>query len=831
MRSQANVVTIRFSCAQPRSAILCVTGGPERRYDVRPPIATNEVERIAALRRYDLPAASAYDDIARVAARVCGAPIALVSFEDDDRQWLEVPDVLVVPDMLEDPRFVASPRVTGPLEARFYAGAPLITPDGHVIGALCVLDHVPRQLTPEQVDLLRVLARQVVSELELRRSRAAQATTLAERDRVQAVLEQERAFLRRIIDTQPSMVFVKDWDGRFVLVNEALARCYGSTVEGVVGKTDADLNADAAEVVHFVQDDREVMLSRRTKLIPEEPVTSAAGQVGWFSTVKVPLVNEDGTCDKVLGVATDISTQRRALIDLRETEQLHRTLADVAPGFVWTVGADGRFEYVNRTWEEFTGSSCEELNAGGWLRFNHPDELDEVERRWTAALEGGTSFEMELRYRRRDGVFRWMLSRVVPVKDGEGRVTRWVGSSVDIDDLKQVEAARRAGDERLRQAQRLEAVGRLAGGVAHDLNNMLVTILGYSEFVAETLPPADSRREDVEAITEAATRSASLTRQLLAFARRDLVAPRRFDLNAMVRTAERMLRLAVGETVDLRLELPPGELLAYADVSRIEQVLMNLVLNARDAMAGGGRLVIETGRADLDSAYVEQHPGASIEPNRYVLLAVTDTGHGMDRETLARLFEPFFTTKPVGKGTGLGLSTAYGSVKQAGGDIWVESEVGRGSVFKVYLPEADGAADPPLPVGRAAPGEGKVILVVDDADGVRTTTCRSLERVGYRPIAVGTGPEAVELVRVWAEPIDLVLTDVVMPGMSGRELADQLETLRPGLPVLFVSGHTQEDIVRRGLVEEGRPFLAKPFTPDEIAAKVGAVLGRHTSPA
>ena len=306
---------------------------------------------------------------------------------------------------------------------------------------------------------------------------------LAERDRVQAVLEQERAFLRRIIDTQPSMVFVKDWDGRFVMANEALARCYGSTVEGVLGKTDADLNPAAAEVDHFVHDDREVMRTRRIKLIPEESVTTAEGETCWFNTVKVPLVNEDGSCDKVLGVATDISVQKRALSALRETEQLHRTLGDVAPGFVWTVNADGRFEYVNRTWEEFTGSSCDDINANGALRFNHPDEVAEVERRWRASTEQGTPFEMELRYLRRDGACRWMLSRIVPVKDDGGRVARWVGSSVDIDDLKQVEAARRAGDERLRQAQRLEAVGRLAGGVAHDLDNMLVTILGYSEFV------------------------------------------------------------------------------------------------------------------------------------------------------------------------------------------------------------------------------------------------------------------------------------------------------------------------------------------------------------
>jgi CheY-like chemotaxis protein len=247
-------------------------------------------------------------------------------------------------------------------------------------------------------------------------------------------------------------------------------------------------------------------------------------------------------------------------------------------------------------------------------------------------------------------------------------------------------------------------------------------------------------------------------------------------------------------------------------------------------MPDGGRLGIETRRVYLDAAYAEQHPGTPIRHDHYVLLAVSDTGHGMDEETLARVFEPFFTTKPVGKGTGLGLSTAYGSVKQAGGHIWVYSEVGQGTVFKVYLPEAVGAADPPAPSASAAPGEGKVVLVVDDAESVRTTTSRSLERKGYRCLVVETAAEAIELLHDGRQPVDLVLTDVVMPGISGRELADRLEALRPGLPVLFVSGYTEEDILRRGLVEEGRPFLAKPFTPDEIAAKVGLVLSARARP-
>ena len=435
---------------------------------------------------------------------------------------------------------------------------------------------------------------------------------------------------------------------------------------------------------------------------------------------------------------------------------------------------------MNRTWKEFTGSSLDELNAHGWSRFNHPDELAEVERRWSAAAAGGTTFEMELRYRRRDGVYRWMLARVVPVKDETGRVTRWVGSSVDIEELKRMEADRRAADERLRQAERLEAVGRLAGGVAHDLNNMLVAILGYSEFVATGLAPGDERRSDVEAIADAAGRAAALTRQLLAFARRDLVDPRLFDLNALVRGTERMLRLSVGEGIEVEFALADGELMTWADPTRIEQVLLNLVLNARDAMPSGGRLRIETGRTSIDAASRARPADSALRPGAYVCLTVADSGHGMDHATLAQVFEPFFTTKPFGQGTGLGLSSAYGSVKQAGGHITARSEPGQGAAFTVYLPESR-AGDDVRTAERegAAGGAGRTILVVDDAEPVRITTARALEQGGYRCVVASSGAEALEILASGRHRVDLVLTDVVMPGIGGRALAERLRDPAP----------------------------------------------------
>lgn len=813
-------------------------------------IPENQPQRLIALRRYgilDSLPEPAFDDITRIVARVCGTPVALISLVDECRQWFKSatgldltetpleqsfcayailqPEMLVVPDTLRDDRFATNPLVTNPPHFRFYAGAPLLTSDGLPLGTLCVLDHTPRTWTNEQSDFLQVLARQVMTLIEHRQSVVTQARAMEERGLAEAALRQERAFLRKVIDTQPSLVFVKDWDGRFVLSNQAVAHCYGSTVDDIVGRTDADLNGKAEEVSHFVRDDREVMSTRRVKIIPEEPVTSADGEVRWFSTVKVPLVNDDGSCNSLLGVATDITAQRRAVAALVDSERLHRTLGDVAPGFIWTVNAEGRFEYANRTWEEFTGSSCDDLNANGWQRFNHPDELAEVERRWSEAAQQGRPFEMELRYRRRDGEFRWMLSRIVPVTDDAGQVSRWVGSSVDIHDLKELEAARRANDDRLKQAQRLEAIGRLAGGVAHDLNNMLVAILGYADFLGQSFSAGDERLRDLQAITKAASQSASLTRQLLAFARRDMIEPRRFDVNALVRANERILQLAVGEGVALEFDLAERTLLTYADMSRIEQVLMNLCLNARDAIVAQGRIRIQSASVYLDESSGARHLGTEVRHGPYVQFSVSDSGHGMNSETLAHIFEPFFTTKSFGQGTGLGLSTAYGTVKQAGGFIWAYSELNRGSVFKVYLPEHVGVADQVPSTESTKPStSGGVVLVVDDAELVRTTTCRALERYGYTCVAAESGVEALTILGIPTTHVDLVLSDVVMPQLSGLELGRAVERLRPGLPVLYVSGYTEHDLLQRGLLEQGRPFLEKPFTPETVAIKVATLL-------
>ena len=384
--------------------------------------------------------------------------------------------------------------------------------------------------------------------------------------------------------------------------------------------------------------------------------------------------------------------------------------------------------------------------------------------------------------------------------------------------------AQRHLEDQLRQSQKMEAVGQLAGGIAHDFNNLLTAILGSTQLLLQATPPGDVRREDVEEIRNAGLRAAELTRQLLAFSRRQVLAPKVLELNAVVANMDKMLRRLIGDDVELGTALHAEAGAVNADPGQLEQVLLNLVVNARDAMPGGGRVLIETTRLLLRDELVERRH--RLPPGDYVCLAVTDSGLGMDEATQAHLFEPFFTTKEVGKGTGLGLATVYGIVKQSGGYIWVYSEPGRGTTVKVYLPRVPGAAEPPLPAPEppALRGGHETVLLVEDAAPVRTLARRSLEACGYRVLDAADGRSAIELSARHAGEIAVLVTDVVMPGMSGRELAERLAPARPAMKVLYTSGYTDDAMVRQGVLNAGVAFLQKPFVPDSLARKVREVL-------
>jgi two-component system, cell cycle sensor histidine kinase and response regulator CckA len=389
---------------------------------------------------------------------------------------------------------------------------------------------------------------------------------------------------------------------------------------------------------------------------------------------------------------------------------------------------------------------------------------------------------------------------------------------------KEAEEALRKSEEQLRQWQRVEAIGRLAGGVAHDFNNLLMTILGCSELLLREFDPQDPRREEVEEIRRAAQRATSLTHQLLAFGRRQVLQPQVLGLNEIVENMKRMLRRLIGEDIQFLTILAPELWPVKVDPGQIEQVIMNLVVNARDAMAGGGRLMIETANVNLDTEYARRH--IAVKPGAFVMLAVTDTGCGMDADTQSHLFEPFFTTKEKGKGTGLGLSTVYGIIKQSGGNIWAYSEIGKGSTFKVYLPRVEAEVrsyKPKEPVSMVAGGT-ETILLVEDEEAVRTMISRVLHGNGYRILEAGNGKEAMEICRQHTGPIHLMVTDVIMPQMSGRELAEQIAPLRPEMKVLFMSGYPDNAIVHHGVLESGTAFLQKPFNLRALEGKVREVL-------
>src|SRR5256886_1556195 len=384
--------------------------------------------------------------------------------------------------------------------------------------------------------------------------------------------------------------------------------------------------------------------------------------------------------------------------------------------------------------------------------------------------------------------------------------------------------ARRQLEDQLRQAQKMEAVGQLAGGIAHDFNNLLTAILGCTQLLLHATPPEDARREDVEEIKNAGLRAAELTRQLLAFSRRQVLAPKLLDMNSVVANMDKMLRRLIGEDVALVTELAADLGPVNADPGQLEQVLLNLAVNARDAMPQGGRLTIATANVVLTEEYAERHH--RLPPGQYVLLAVSDTGVGMDEATQKHLFEPFFTTKEVGKGTGLGLATVYGIVKQSGGYIWVYSEPGHGTTVKVYLPRVPGAAEP-LPVAAATPElrrGSEIVLLVEDAAPVRSLARKSLESYGYTVLEAADGPAALDLAARHPRGIDILVTDVVMPGMSRPELARRLAPLRHGMRVLYTSGYTDDAMVRQGVLRAGVAFLQKPFVPETLARKVREVL-------
>ena len=504
---------------------------------------------------------------------------------------------------------------------------------------------------------------------------------------------------------------------------------------------------------------------------------------------------------------------RRYEAVLSESERRFRTMADSAPVLMWLTDAAGKCTYVNFPWLQFTGNGLETELARDPGDGVHPDDAPRYRETLRKAADARVGFHMEYRFRRADGAWRWLLDTGTPRRGEDGSFLGYIGSCVDITDTKDTE-------EQLRQAQKMEAVGRLAGGIAHDFNNLLTAINGYSEMALNMASEDATLSEFLSEIKRAGERAASLTQQLLAYSRKQILAPTVFDLNDTVADMERMLRRLIGEHIQMEAILAPGLGMVRADPGQVQQIILNLVLNARDAMQGGGRLTLETSNVIPDA-----RPDQVSKP--HVMLAVRDTGSGMSPDVKMRIFEPFFTTKDVGKGTGLGLSSVYGIIRQSGGFVTVDSEPGQGSVFRVHLPLAETDSGPSA--GNRGTGlrpEGaanETILLVEDEETVRKFIYRTLVAQGYSVLESKDGPSALTLGEK-CRRIDLLLTDVVMPNMNGAVLAERLKALHPGMGILFMSGYTDNVFLPGGLLEPGAKFLQKPFAQGDLLQKVKELL-------
>jgi PAS domain S-box-containing protein len=504
----------------------------------------------------------------------------------------------------------------------------------------------------------------------------------------------------------------------------------------------------------------------------------------------------------------------------QESESLLRTIIETEPECVKLVDANGIVLRMNRAGLAMIEADSPEQVVG---RPIYPLVSPEHRQAFMTLAEGvfrGESRSLAFEAVGLKGGRRWLETHAVPLRDQKGETVVMLGVTRDITERKHLE-------DQLRQSQKMEAIGRLAGGIAHDFNNLLTVINGYSELTYQGLSADDPNRSNVEHIKQAGARAAALTGQLLAFSRRQVLALKVLDLNAVVTNMDKMLQRVIGEDIALATVLQPGLGRVKADPGQIEQVILNLAVNARDAMPQGGKLTIETKNVELDRTYADQH--IAVQPGPYVLLAVSDTGCGMDKETQARIFEPFFTTKEKGKGTGLGLSTVYGIVKQSGGYIWAYSEPGRGATFKVYLPRVEEAVATVEPRALSAESQrgSETILLVEDEAGVRMLARTVLEAKGYTVLEARHSEEALALSGQHAGPIHLMVSDVVMPGMSGRELAERVKSARPNMKVLYVSGYTDDAVVRHGVLESGTAFLQKPFTPNALARKVRETLDEN----
>jgi two-component system cell cycle sensor histidine kinase/response regulator CckA len=639
---------------------------------------------------------------------------------------------------------------------------------------------------------------------------------LIERKQAEEKIREGEERYRAVAETATDVIITIDESGKILFVNRSVERVFGYEVTEVIDKQVTVLLRDQKGV------GLNVALNKYVKTGEKALNWEAVELVGLHKNgQEIPMELSLGEFVRngrrfLTGIARDISERKRAEQELRKSEERYRDLVENARDIIYTHDLKGNYTSINKACEQLAGYTREEALKMNLMDTIAPEYRETARKMITRKLAGEieTIYDLEILTKQGDRVAFEVSTRLIYQNGAPVGVQ---GIARDVTERKQLEA-------RLRQSQKLEAVGQLAGGVAHDFNNLLTVILGYSEIMLRRIDQSTPLRHNLLEIKKAAERASTLTRQLLAFSRKQVLKPKVIDLNTVVADMGKMLLRLIGEDVELVTDLKPSLARVKADPGQIEQVLLNLAVNARDAMPRGGTLIIKTENVLMDDELVRKY--VSVNAGAHVMLTVSDTGHGMDAETQARVFEPFFTTKESGKGTGLGLATVYGIVKQSGGNIWLHSELGKGTIFKIFLPRVDDtAADQETIVQQEPVPRGKEkILVVEDEEQVLRIIREVLEGQGYTVLSASNGEEALELATDHGAEIRLLLTDVVMPQMSGRELAERLITMLPELKCLYMSGYTDDAIVRHGLQEDTLNFIQKPFDSVSVARKVREVL-------
>ncbi|MCJ2035960.1 ATP-binding protein [Methylobacterium sp. J-068] len=856
------------------------------------PTPVGDPIRLATLDAYDLldtPPEQGFDDVVRLATRLCAAPVALISLVAADRQWfkarvgfplcetdldrsvcqfvLSEPGLLVIPDLGVDPRTAANPLVTGPPHIRFYAGAPLRTPEGQTLGSLCVIDTVPRPegLTAAQADDLRALARQVCALMEMRRAvdrrevaRMEQRGVMRERESRDALAHSEARFRTLFETIDEGFCIIEFIDGPHgpssdyvhVLANQGYERQTG--IPDVVGKTLRDIAPGEAE--GWLELYGGVL--RTGKSIRFERAFPEVGRHIEVSAARI----EPASRRQVSVLFRDISARKRADAALRASEASARENAGrvqlaLAAGAIvgtwhWDIPAD-RFT-ADEGFARSFGLDPERVRLGLGLEqvvaTVHPDDREALNQAIAEAVTRGGAYSHQYRVRRVDGRYYWVEASGRADHAEDGTPTTFPGVLIDIEERIAVQTERdraaaalaalnetleqrvaertdelMSAQEALRQSQKMEAVGQLTGGLAHDFNNLLAGISGSLELMQTRM--SQGRFSDLERYMTvaqgAAKRAAALTHRLLAFSRRQTLTPKPTNVNRLIAGMEELIRRTIGPEIAMEMVGAAGLWPALVDPGQLENALLNLCINARDAMPEGGRITIETANKWLDRPAAIKH---DVPEGQYLSLCVSDTGTGMPPEVVARVFEPFFTTKPLGQGTGLGLSMIHGFTQQSGGQVRIYSEVGAGTTVCLYLPrhygdvEVDDVALTLTEVARAQQGE--TVLIVDDEPSVRMLVTEVLEDLGYTAIEAADSVAGLKVLQSDVR-IDLLVTDVGLPGgMNGRQMADAGRVGRPDLKVLFVTGYAENAILGHGHLEPGMEVLTKPFPMEALASRI-----------